>query len=284
MTGHDGSDGEMVNYPWLTRPDVRALDALLSRDASREDAPARLRPVADVLAALQAPPAAHEHAAWPQALATFRELPGLPEPEVPRGHRVTRGHRGAREPRPRLAARLAAVAAAFAVVVLAGGVAAAYTGHLPAALQKIAHRVLAAPSPRPARPAPATTGPNVTGPNVTGPNVTGSAAYGLCNAYLHGNASQQATAFRRLAETAGGADKVPSFCASVPHPGTSTAPGQEQSHGQGNANGQTKNPPASATQPAHHGKPSTDPGQGNKPSTNPGQGNKPSTNPGHGKK
>jgi hypothetical protein len=272
MTGHGGSDGEMVNHPWLTRPDVRALDALLSRSASREDTPARLRPVADVLAALQAPPAPPEHAAWPQALAIFRELPGTTEPAAPLR---PRGHRAPHAYHPRVPVRLAAAAAVFAVVVL-GGVAAAYTGHLPAALQKIAHRIIAAPSPHQGRPAHASTGPNVTGRD----------AYGLCNAYLHGNASQQATAFRRLTEEAGGADKVRAFCATVPHPGTSTAPGQEQGQGQGqgNPNGHTKNPPAaSPTHPAHHGKPSTNPDQGNQPSTNPGQGNQPSTNPGHGK-
>ena len=54
------------------------MDALLSGNCTPEEAPAGLRPVADVLAALQAPPDQREVAGWREVLMAYRELAGLP--------------------------------------------------------------------------------------------------------------------------------------------------------------------------------------------------------------
>jgi hypothetical protein len=154
-----------------------------------------------------------------------------------------------------LGARLAAVAAAVAVALFGGGIAAAYTGSLPTALQQIAHRAIAAPGPRPDRPVPVTTG------HPTGPKLPGSAARGLCAAYQHANASQRATAFRKLIEAAGGADKVAAYCRSV-----STVPqpsGTAQGHGRGRSSQPTPSASASSERSAHPGKPTSTPSHGN---------------------
>ena len=229
------------------------MDALLSGHATPEEPPAELRPVAEVLVALQAPPDYREVAGWETALTVYREMAGqLETPGRPRSRRP-------RSRRPRsiaslLSARVAAAAGAAAIAVLGGGAAAAYTGSLPAALQKFAHAAIAAPSVHEstAGPAPAGTSHGV------GPSAQGSAAYGLCNAYQHANASQRAVAFRNLVNAAGGADKVAAYCASVPHPGTSSPPGRRV--------GQT----ASPADTNHGRKPTAPPG---KPTTTPGNGN-----------
>jgi hypothetical protein len=141
------------------------------------------------------------------------------------------------------------LAAAAAVAVLAGGVAAAYADALPPALQKIAHMSIAAPAARshpshPSHPsghsASATPGTHRTQPAGVGPDPAGHAAHGLCTAYLnakkHGSAAQQDVATRNLVAAAGGAGKVAAYCAGVPQPGASS-PGKSASHGNGNGNG-----------------------------------------------
>jgi hypothetical protein len=248
VTGPGVPHGEMVNFPWQTRSEFRAEEALLSGHTRPEDAPAGLRPVAEVLAALHAPPDPSEVAGWNRALAAFREEPGTLElPYRPRSRRLT--------------SRLAAVAAAAAVALFGGGIAAAYAGVLPPALQKIAHAAIAAPDvspspgrhePRPARPA-----------HPVGPKVTGSAAYGLCSAYAHASASQKAEAFRKLVSVAGGQDKVAAFCGSVPHPGKATPPAQ--AHARAHARGQTGTPPGQSG--AAHGH------RGQEPHATPSHGN-----------
>jgi hypothetical protein len=265
MTDRGVPDGEM--FRWQTRPEFRSLDALLS--GSPEDAPAGLRPVAEVLAALQAPPDPGEFAGWNRALTAFRQAPGLPELS-PRPR--------SRRPGSRLGAKLAAAAAAAAAAALGGGIAAAYTGMLPAALQRIAHSTIAAPAPvpaagvRPARPAATTTG------RPEGPDGTGSAAYGLCTAYQHAEASQRAAAFRKLVIAAGGEAKVAAYCGWGPNPGATATPGDGRS-----------NSPAvpSATHPSHGGKPTVTPSHGS--TVTPGQkptavpSHKPTATPSHGK-
>ena len=252
MTDRGVSDSDMPTFPWPTRPEAQALDALLSGNCRPEEVPADLRPVAEVLVALQAPPDRREVAGWGQALTVYREVTGRPGmPGRPRSRR------------PRLiaaplGARFAAAAGATVIAVLGGGAAAAYTGSLPGALQKIAHEAIAAPSVREGSAAPT---PQNSG-HPAGPSVTGAAAYGLCNAYQHGNASQRSVAFRNLVNAAGGADQVAAYCASVPHPGATSLPGRRV--------GQTGSP----TDASHGRKPTTPPG---KPSTPPG---KPSTPPG----
>jgi hypothetical protein len=184
-----------------------------------------------------------------------------------------------RSRRPRLiarplAARFAAAAGAAVIAALGGGVAAAYTGSLPGALQKIAHEVIAAPGVRESSAAPT---PQSTG-HPAGPSVTGPAGYGLCNAYQHADASQRSAAFRNLVNAAGGADQVAAYCASVRHPGATSPPGRrvgqtvsptDASHGR-----KPTTPPGKPTTPP--GKPTAPPG---KPTTPPG---KPTTSPGNG--
>jgi hypothetical protein len=265
MTDRSVSDSDMPTFPWPTRPEAQALDALLSGNCRPEEAPAGLRPVAEVLVALQAPPDRQEVAGWGQALTVYREIAGRPGmPARPRSRR------------PRLiaaplGARLAAAAGAAAIAVLGGGVAAAYTGSLPGALQKIAHEAIAAPA---VHKSSATPTPQSSG-HPAGPSVTSAAAYGLCNAYQnaekHGNASQQSVAFRNLVNAAGGADRVAAYCASVPHPGATSPPGRRV--------GQAVSP----TDASHSRKPTTPPGKPTtppgKPTTSPG---KPTTSPGNG--
>jgi hypothetical protein len=193
----------------------------LSGTCHAEETPAELRPVAEVFAALQAQPDPRSVPGWDEALLAFRQSATRPE---------WRGR--SRSPRPvpiasRFGARLAAAAGAAAFAVLGGGVAAAYTGSLPVALQKFAHVAIAAPAERDSRTPP---DPQRTG-QPTGPSASGSAAYGLCNAYQHaeehGNAVQRAVAFRNLIKAAGGAGQVTAYCAAVQHPGTASLPGRQ---------------------------------------------------------
>jgi hypothetical protein len=244
MTGRGVPDDEMVNFPiGKNRPDVRVVDALLSGKTELEDAPAGLRPVAEVIAALQAPPDPGEFAGWSLALTAFREAPGAPQPPGPRRP-------------PLFGARLVAAAAAAAAVALGGGIAAAYAGILPAALQRVAHDVIAAPPPHRDRPPAATAGRPV------GPDVTGSAKHGLCTAYQHANPSERAVAFRKLAQAAGGEAGVPAYC------GWASPSGD--GHGRPGA-------VPSVAHSSHPGKPTPGPG---KPTPGPG---KPTATPGHGK-
>lgn len=261
MTDHGVSDSDMPTLPWPTQPEARTLDALLAGDFQPEQAPGELRSVAEVLAALQAPPDQREVAGWGEALTVYRQMAGRPgTPGRPRPQR-----------RPGLfasllCARVAAAAGAVAVAALGSGVAAAYTGSLPAALQRIAHEALAAPGARVAVPTAEGSG------HPAGPSVTGAAAYGLCNAYQHGTASQRAVAFHDLVRAAGGADKVAAYCASVPHPGPATAPGRRVGQTSSSANpGHGRKPTAPPGKPTKPpGKPSTPPG---KPTASPGNGN-----------
>jgi hypothetical protein len=193
----------------------------LSGTCHAEETPAELRPVAEVFAALQAQPDPRSVPGWDEALLAFRQSATRPE---------RRGRSRSRRPAPiasRFGARLAAAAGAAAFAVLGGGVAAAYTGSLPVALQKFAHEAIAAPAVRDSRTPP---DPQRTG-QPTGPSASGSAAYGLCNAYQHaeehGNAVQRAVAFRNLVTAAGGAGQVTAYCAAVQHPGTAGLPDRQ---------------------------------------------------------
>ena len=245
MTDHGVSDSDMPNFPWQTRPEVRAVDALLSGTYKPEEALAGLRPVAEVLVALQAPADRREVARWAESLIAYREMAGMPR-------RPSRS----RPRRPRLiaatvGARLAAAAGVVVVAVLGSGIAAAYTGSLPVALQKIAHVTIAAPGVRESRAASAPKGAG----HPEGPSASGSAAYGLCNAYQHaeehGNASQRAVAFRNLVDAAGGAGQVAAYCAEVQH------------HGAANPPGRRTDQTASPTHPTQGRKPTTSPANGN---------------------
>jgi hypothetical protein len=262
MTDRGVSDSDMPTFPGQTRPEAQALDALLSGTCRPEEVPADLRPVAEVLVALQAPPDRREVAGWGQALTVYREIAG--RPGMPGRTRSRRARRIA----PPLGARFAAAAGAAMIAVLGGGVAAAYTGSLPGALQTIAHEAIAAPSVREGSAAPT---PQSSG-HPAGPSVTGAAVYGLCNAYQHaeehGNASQRSAAFRKLVNAAGGADQVAAYCASVPHPGATSPPGRRV--------GQTVSP----TDASHGRKPTTPPGKPTTSPTDASHGRKPTAPPG----
>jgi hypothetical protein len=259
----------MPTFPWSTQAEAGAFDALLSGNCRPEEAPAGLRPVAEVLLALQAPPDRREVAGWGEALTVYREMAGRPgTPGRPRSRRP-------RSSASLLSARVAAAAGAAAIAVFGGGVAAAYTGSLPAGLQKFAHAAFAAPDAHgsAAGPTPAGTSHGV------GPSANGSAAYGLCNAYQHANASQRAAAFRNLVNAAGGAGQVAAYCASIPHPGNpgSSPPGRRV--------GQTASPAdtESGQKPtAPPGKPTATPGNGNGNGNGNGGGN--GNGNGHGNK
>ncbi|HLK77964.1 MAG TPA: hypothetical protein VKU77_30495 [Streptosporangiaceae bacterium] len=201
--------------------------------------------MAEVLAALQAPPDQREVAGWGEALTVYRDTAGRPGTH---GRPRTRRPRGVAAP---LGTRLAAAAAAAAIAVLGGGAAAAYTGSLPSSLQKIAHEAIAAPRARTSPAMPTAKGT----PRPLGPSVTGNAAGGLCNAYQHaaehGNASQRAVAFRNLVNAAGGADRVAAYCAAVQASATASSPGRRV--------GQSASPAGTD----HGRKPTTAPGNGN---------------------
>jgi hypothetical protein len=108
MTDDGVSDCDMPTFPWSTWTDAGALDALLSGPGRPEDAPADLRPVADMLFALHAPPDQREVAGWGEALTVYREMAFRPE---------TPGRKRSRRPRligSPLSARVAAAAGAAA--------------------------------------------------------------------------------------------------------------------------------------------------------------------------
>lgn len=220
MTDHGVPDNDMLSFPWQTRSEARVLDALLSGNCQPQDAPAALRPVAEVLATLQAPADQREVARWGEVLVAYREVSGMSGTSSrPRSRRPGR-----------IAASLSAKRAAASVAVVAalgGGIAAAYTGSLPVGLQKIAHDTIAAPVARESRAAPAPRSPR----HQAGPSATASAAYGSCAAYQHadehGDARQRAAAWRHLVNAAGGVGRVVSYCARVLHPGAANPPGRQ---------------------------------------------------------
>lgn len=112
------------------------LAALLAGTA---DAAPGLRPVADVLAALTAEATSGELAGEDRVMAEFRRRAGAPEPRAARAR--TTGLTS------RLGTKVAAAAAGIAVV-LAGAATAAFANVLPAPIQRFAHEIIGAPSPR----------------------------------------------------------------------------------------------------------------------------------------
>ena len=247
MTGRGVPGDDMPNYPWLSDTGASSAEdaaaaALLSGTELPVECPPGLQPVADVLAALRAGPASGELAGEAAALAEFRQRTGM----------STEPHRSHRRRRPVLTTLLsakAAAVAAIAAVSLSGAAAAAYSGSLPAPVQRLAHDLVGAPAAHPSASPHASSSP-------VGPDATGPAAYGLCTAYAHakahGTAKQRAVAFRNLAAAAGGASNVAAFCAAVPHPGSSHASGKPTSHPTGEP---TSHPSPHATPSHPTGKP-----------------------------
>lgn len=211
----------MPVFPWsvlggVPKAGSPAFDALLEGDLLPKDAAGGLRSVAEVIAALNGPPAVSELAGQASALAVFRSAAGLSgEPT-----------RSRRRRHPLLTSLLSVKLAAAAAVAVGAAATAAYAGALPASMQNLAHDTIGAPQAHSgASPAPSAT--------PVGPDASGHAAFGLCTAYAHlkanGSAKQKAVAFRNLAAAAGGAANVTAYCAGVAHPGT-TPSGDPASH------------------------------------------------------
>jgi hypothetical protein len=240
MTGRGVSDNDMPNRSWPSRRDVAglpdaALAALLAGGALAPDAPPPLQHVADALAALRAAPANDEHVGHAAAVAEFHRRVGMSAGPVPFRHRRPSVQRSLR-------ARIA-VASATAVVGLGGLAAAAFADALPAAAQQLAHDTIGAPAADTDHSSHAA---RHTGTPV-GPDARGHAAYGLCTAYAHatehGDAAEKSVAFRNLERAAGGAARVASYCAAVPHPGATDHPEGKKSS--------TSSPRRTGTPPPH---------------------------------
>jgi hypothetical protein len=221
MTGGGVWHGDMPIFPWPAPGDVPAVgdpafEALLAGSLLPEDAAGGLYTAAEVIAGLTGAPTLSELAAEASALAVFRSVAGVSAESTrsrPRRHPLLASL---------LSAKAAAAVAAAAVTLGGGAVAAAYTGVLPASMQKLAHDTIGAPqATHSASPAPSG--------SPVGPDATGHAAYGLCTAYAHlkahGSAKQKAVAFRNLVTAAGGAANVTAYCAGVAHPGSAQSAG-----------------------------------------------------------
>jgi hypothetical protein len=221
-----------------------AFEALLAGKPLPEDAAGGLHTAAEIIAELTGAPALSELAAEASALAVFRSVAGMSAESArsrPRRHPLLASL---------LSAKAAAAVAAAAVTLGGGAVAAAYTGVLPASMQKLAHDTIGAPqATHSASPAPSG--------SPVGPDAAGRAAYGLCTAYAHlkshGSAQQKAVAFRNLVTAAGGAANVTAYCAGVAHPGAAQSAGHPT--------GKPSTLPAQAPTSHPTGKPSTLPSQ-----------------------
>jgi hypothetical protein len=233
MGPDDASSADMRRPP--ANPlalDDETLERLLTGELSPAQAPPGYAEVAALLAATAAPPTPDELAGQAAALAELRA--------ATRPRRAVVGfRRAARPPRRR---RVGLLAAALVGALAMGGVAAAATGNVPAPLREAARSIMATvDGAEPAPPAPpgSRTGPGPTPasagevPGSTGPGGAAAAGSGpgsttagtaagldkevLCTAYLAGQGAEQghkldAAAFQRLAELAGGPDKIDSYC------------------------------------------------------------------------
>jgi hypothetical protein len=131
--------------------------------------------------------------------------------------------------------KIAIGALALGTVAAGGTAVAAYTGTLPAPLQRSAHSLIGAPAPAESEEvdAAATADPTETpGPTETpkptgtpvGPDATGPAAFGLCTAFTHGGLSTSSTAYRSLVVAASSSTDIAAYCATIVHPGKIVAP------------------------------------------------------------
>ena len=196
--------------------DPFAVERLLAdpdtaRDAAEQD-------LASLFAALRAPAEPHELAREGEHLAAFAAARALGTPAT-----TTRR----KSVLTSVLATKTAVAAAAVAAVTAAGAAGAYTGALPDRLQNVAHDTLGAPagnakSQRPdktPKPDPSPSRSDKDG----SVDATGSAAHGLCTAFAAGGLATTSTAYRSLAEAAGGASSIEAYCAAVPAPAKPSA-------------------------------------------------------------
>jgi hypothetical protein len=252
MTGEDGLQDEMrhLRPPTDFESDPLALDEgtaerLLAGRLHPADAPPEYQRAATVLAAAAAPPSPDELAGERQAVAAFSAVArSIPHRAAPRRQTVL----------TRFVSFKLAAAAVIAALSVAG-VAGAATGTLPDAAQRVAHRMLGAagvPSPDDhAGGAPSDNSSAKSDHSANGPDATGAAKQGLCRAWASGQGGEHgkkedATAFKALADAAGGADRIAEYCADVTsttgaagHEGQSaTPPSTDPGRGQGEDNGQ----------------------------------------------
>jgi hypothetical protein len=254
MSDSNALDDEMRYLRRLLgfEPDPLALDEgtaerLLAGQLHPADAPPEYRCAAMVLAAAAAPPRPEELAGEREAVAEFRA--------VTRSTPHRAGSRRPTVPTRFLSLKLAAAVAIAALSV--AGVAGAATGTLPDAAQRVAHRILGVAGVPSAddhalRGGGASGGQSAGKPSSTsdhsptGPDVTGAAKAGLCRAWAAGQGATNggkadATAFKALADAAGGADQIAGFCADVlkpTHEPQGTPSGAGADHGQGQDSGQ----------------------------------------------
>jgi hypothetical protein len=210
--------GDMPNSPWNTpswssEPDD--LDGLLYAADRGTPPSADLRPAADVVAALTAPPSPGELRGLDAALVAFRAEHGM-SPTYPRHRYRAR----------RMRARFVVAGSAFAVA-FGGATAAAFTGVLPPPAQKVAHALVGAP-PVSAPPSRSAGSGQSTHAAPGGVITSGQPRVaGLCTAYRaaskHGHTRfLHSTSFQRLAAAAGGVNRIDAFCAAVPSRGAGT--------------------------------------------------------------
>jgi hypothetical protein len=201
--------------------DEETVERLLAGDLPPDQAPSGYAEVVALLAATSAPARPSELAGEAEALAELRAVARarvLPA-------RTRRTERRSRRRRVGLA--VVVVTGALA----AGGVAAAASGHLPGPVRETARSILVTVgAAEPTTPTPPLTVPGSAGagrpepsgsthpgsdPAGAGP-VAGPGKEGLCEAYLasrdHNGKNMDATAFRLLAEAAGGSGKIPAYC------------------------------------------------------------------------
>ena len=231
MTGNGVPDDDMANTRQPQRQDEPAvtdadLDALLAGQAG---AVPGLRPVADVLAALTAGPAAGELAGETRTLAEFRRRTGVPVPRQ-------RARRGTGMLPSRLGAKIGAAATAVAIV-LGGAATAAFANALPAPIQRLAHDAFGAPAPQQRHDLPGRGAPGAPGERAHG------------QAAAHGERAARG-------EPRGGRQAPPHATAAPTPPGNPHPKGQQ---GNPHAKGQHGNPHGHGK----HGKPSSQGQQGN---------------------
>lgn len=217
--------------------DEDTAERLLNGELPPAQAPPGYAEVVALLAATLAAPSPAELAGQAAAVAQLRAVTRT-GPAAVIGRRVAKRSR-----RRRVGLAVVVVVGALAT----GGAAAAATGHLPGPIQDAAGSVLGtvggpepAPPPQPGRPpAPTTRDPDAgeattapPGPQPAGatehergPTATGSVAspdkQGLCRAFMAGQDRQQGKkldggAFKALADLAGGAGKVTTYCQGTP--------------------------------------------------------------------
>jgi hypothetical protein len=241
--------------------DHDTVDRLLAGRLDPADAPPGYAAVARLLAAATAPAGrdelAGERAAVVEFLAVAHANPPTPSPR--------------RAGMPSKLFRIKAAAVVIAAVLSLGGVAAAATGILPAAVQRMAGNAPADPggsatgqehatgSAAASTAADAATGKDHA---ATGPDASGAAKDGLCQAWQAGQGGDHgkrmdAVAFKALAEAAGGADQIAAYC-------EDTTPGSSADQAEQHRTTPTTGPPASTGPPAD---PGSGQGQGGPPVT-----------------